>query len=93
MFVTSNVYLNIMFLHIACGFELLHNPFNQTRNYHFCKFIVLHPVPVKSHCTIYMHTHGQIRHQVKETSKLYTMLQQQELRVYACIGHLYTTQC
>ena len=28
MFVTSNVYLNIMFLHIACGFELLHNPFN-----------------------------------------------------------------
>ena len=27
MFVTSNVYLNIMFLHIACGFELLHNPF------------------------------------------------------------------
>ena len=29
MFVTSNVYLNIMCLHyIACGFELLHNPFN-----------------------------------------------------------------
>ena len=30
MFVTSNVYLNIMFLHIACGFEILHNPFKQT---------------------------------------------------------------
>ena len=27
MFVTSNVYLNIMFLHIACGFEILHKPF------------------------------------------------------------------
>ena len=27
MFVTSNVYLNIILLHIACGFELLHNPF------------------------------------------------------------------
>ena len=32
MFVTINVYLNIMFLHIACGFELLHNPFKVVTN-------------------------------------------------------------
>ena len=43
MFVTSNVYLNIMFLHIACGFEILHNPFKEIvecKSYCFSDVIV-----------------------------------------------------
>ena len=58
MFVTSNVYLNIMFLHIACGFELLHNPF---KVFNICCSIHSH----KDVCILFYSNFGVYLKQVK----------------------------